>query len=338
MENDMSKIISNSLAVKKDLLNEKLIKSIIEQIQKAINMNKDTLLQANMIDHKNDNARMLDFNIIDNIFKLVKEENTIYGQVTLSQKDEEQKIIYGKEVMDAGNVVVINDGNIYVILEMLLRNLLAGNTTIFANTGYMYGTNQLLIQIIQTVFEQFNLSKYFVQTFVDDNCEDILSNFANIDLVVCIGSHSLQMSVAQKSRSKTILSGYENFDLYIEDASNLEFLNKITGSGVDVQLYINSSAKLNHSKAIIVDDIDEAIAQINYNGSKYSAAIFTTSTENASKFIKEVKSKRVSINASPTIERLIDIKQSDLIIEKTIIYPMSFNFDGSRQNVELNDI
>ena len=55
-------------------------------------------------------------------------------------------------------------------------------------------------------------------------------------------------------------------------------------------------------------DVDEAIAQINYNGSRYSSAIFTTSSENASKFIKEVKSKIVTVNTSPTIERIIEDK------------------------------
>ena len=90
-----------------------------------------------------------------------------------------------------------------------------------------------------------------------------------------------------------------------------------------------------YSNSIIVSDIDEAIAQINYNGNRYSSAIFTSSTENASKFIKQVKSKIVTINTSPTIERIIDIKQTDIINEKTIIYPFNFKLDGNRNNIEL---
>jgi len=179
--------------------------------------------------------------------------------------------------------------------------------------------------------EKLDLSKYFVQTCVDENYDNILSNFANVNLVVCIGNHNLQMLIAKKSRVRTIFSGYENFDLYIEDASNLEFLNKILYSGVELQLYINSSANLSHPKAIMVDDIDEAITQINYNGNGYSAAIFTKSSVNASKFINEVKSKMVTVNASPTIERLIDIKMSDLTIEKIIVYPANFKYNNGNQ-------
>ena len=237
--------------------------------------------------------------------------------------------------MDYGNVVVINDGNTYVIIEMILRNIMAGNTTILSNDGYMYGTNQLLIQIVQSVLEQFNISKYLVQIYISENYDEVLSNYANIDLVICIGNHSLQRLILSKSKNKTIISGYENFDLYIEDTKHIEFINKIIDTGLNIQLYINNNTKLDYPNSIIVDDIDEAIGQINYNGSKYAASIFTNSNENASKFIREVKSKIVTINTSPTIERIIDIKQRDLINEKTIIYPLNYKFDNNTININI---
>ena len=333
-DNNINKIISNALQVNKDILS-KNTKPIITQIKKALESNKEAIVQANNIDKKNNNGFIIDFNIINNIFSNLEKENVFYGDVTLSQKDEEKKIVYGTQVMDCGNVVVITDGNPYTIIEMVIRNIMAGNTTIFSNNGFMFGTNQLLIQIIQSILEQFNISKYLVQIYVSENFDEVLSNFANIDLVVCIGNHSLQNMILNKSKNRTIASGYENFDLYIEDTSHIDFLNKIVNTGLNIQLYINSDTKLDHSSAIIVNDVDEAIAQINYNGSKYSSAIFTTSTENASKFVKEVKSKIVTINTSPTIERIIDIKQTDLINEKTIIYPFNFKLDGNSENISL---
>ena len=334
MQDSINTIISNALIVNKDILS-KNIKPIINQIKIALESNKEAILQANKIDQKNNNGFIIDFNIINNILSNLENETILYGDVTLSQKDDEKNIIYGKEILDYGNVVVINDGNPYITIEMAIRNIMAGNTTIISNNGFMIGTNQLLIQIIQSVLEQFNISKYLVQIYVSENFDEVLSNFANIDLVVCIGNHSLQNMILSKSKNRTIVSGYENFDLYIEDTSHIGFLNKIINTGLNIQLYINSDTKLDHSSAIIVNDVDEAIAQINYNGSKYSSAIFTTSTENASKFVKEVKSKIVTINTSPTIERIIDIKQTDLINEKTIIYPFNFKLDGNRNNIEL---
>ena len=334
MQDSINTIISNALIVKKDILSNN-IKPIITQIRKAIESNKETIIQANKIDQKNNNGFIIDFDIISNIFFNLEKETMLYGNVILSQKDNDKKIIYGTQIMDSGNVIVITDGNPYITIEMAIRNIMAGNTTILSNSGFMFGTNKLLIQIFQSVLEQFNISKYLVQIYLSENFDEVLSNFANIDLVVCIGNHSLQNMILNKSKNKTIISGYENFDLYIEDTTHIDFLNKIVNTGLNIQLYINNDTKLDYSSAILVNDVDEAIAQINYNGSKYSSAIFTNSTENASKFVKEVKSKIVTINTSPTIERIIDIKQNDLINEKTIIYPFNFRLDGNSNNIEL---
>lgn len=325
-ENDINKIINNVLLVdKKNLSNN--IKPILKNIKISIKDNQDILLQANKIDTKNNNAFQLSFDIIDNIFKRVEKENIFYKDVTLLQKDDNKKIIYGKQIMDYGNVVIITDGNPYLSLEMILRNIIAGNTIVLVNNGFMYGTNNLIVNIVQSILENYKVSKNLIQLFITDDYKEVLNNYANIDLVVCIGNHELQRLIIRESKNKVITSGYENFDLYIEDTKHLDFLNKIINTVLNVNLYINKDTNLDYDTAIIVSDIDEAIAQINYNGSRYSSAIFTSSNFNASKFIREVKSSIVTVNTSPTIERICDIKQLDLVYEKTIIYPYEFNIE-----------
>jgi len=325
-ENDINKIINNVLLVdKKNLSNN--IKPILKNIKISIKDNQDILLQANKIDTKNNNAFQLSFDIIDNIFKRVEKENIFYKDVILLQKDDNKKIIYGKQIMDYGNVVIITDGNPYLSLEMILRNIMAGNTIILVNNGFMYGINNLIVNIVQSILENYKVSKNLIQLFINDDYKEVLNNYANIDLVVCIGNHELQRLIIRESKNKVITSGYENFDLYIEDTKHLDFLNKIINTVLNVNLYINKDTNLDYDTAIIVSDIDEAIAQINYNGSRYSSAIFTSSNFNASKFIREVKSSIVTINTSPTIERICDIKQLDLVYEKTIIYPYEFNIE-----------
>lgn len=325
-ENDINKIINNVLLVDKKNLSDN-IKPILKNIKISIKDNQDILLQANKIDTKNNNAFQLSFDIIDNIFKRVEKENIFYKDVTLLQKDDNKKIIYGKQIMDYGNVVIITDGNPYLSLEMILRNIIAGNTIVLVNNGFMYGTNNLIVNIVQSILENYKVSKNLIQLFITDDYKEVLNNYANIDLVVCIGNHELQRLIIRESKNKVITSGYENFDLYIEDTKYLDFLNKIINTGLNVNLYINKDTNLDYDTAIIVSDIDEAIAQINYNGSRYSSAIFTSSNFNASKFIREVKSSIVTVNTSPTIERICDIKQLDLVYEKTIIYPYEFNLE-----------
>ena len=312
-------IFTNTLLIDKDNISKNIDK-IITQYKDTIINNQDLIEEANRIDIKNNNGFLLDYDVIKKIFDKIEKEEIRYGMVTTSLKDEDKKIIYGKEILDIGNVVVINDGNSYVILEMILRNILVLNTTILVNNGYMYATNNLLISLLDNVLEIFK-AKYLIQMIISDNYEDILTNYANIDLVVGIGSHELQKLVTKKSRNKTLLSGYENFDLYIEDISHIDFLETIINSNLNINIYVNQNLNLDYDNIIVVSDIREAIAMINYNGNRYSASIFTNSKENASKFIKEVKSKIVTINTNPLIERIIDIKESDLGLEKTIIYP-----------------
>ena len=122
MQDSINTIISNALIVNKDILS-KNIKPIINQIKIALESNKEAILQANKIDQKNNNGFIIDFNIINNILSNLENETILYGDVTLSQKDDEKKIIYGKEILDYGNVVVINDGNPYITIEMAIRNI-----------------------------------------------------------------------------------------------------------------------------------------------------------------------------------------------------------------------
>ena len=215
-ENDINKIINNVLLVdKKNLSNN--IKPILKNIKISIKDNQDILLQANKIDTKNNNAFQLSFDIIDNIFKRVEKENIFYKDVILLQKDDNKKIIYGKQIMDYGNVVIITDGNPYLSLEMILRNIMAGNTIILVNNGFMYGINNLIVNIVQSILENYKVSKNLIQLFINDDYKEVLNNYANIDLVVCIGNHELQRLIIRESKNKVITSGYENFDLYIED-------------------------------------------------------------------------------------------------------------------------
>ena len=60
--NNINKIITNSLQVNKDILS-KNIKAIIIQIKNALEINKEAIKAANSIDKKNNNGFILDFNM-----------------------------------------------------------------------------------------------------------------------------------------------------------------------------------------------------------------------------------------------------------------------------------
>ena len=321
---NVNDIVKNALIINKDGFDANIIKDIIEELRKNIIYNFTLIKRANIIDINNNNGFEIDLDVVNNIFNNILKENDIYGLVTLSQKDDDKKIIYGKQIFDIGVVGIIFDGNPYVLIEMILRNILAFNSMIFNYSGYMYGTNNSIVEIVNSFLEKNKFPKNLVQIFASENYDDLLSNYSSLDLVIAIGNRSLQQLVLSKSKVKTIVSGYEHFDIYVEDNKHIEFINKIIKLGLDIKLFVKNNLNIDYLNSFIVEDIDEAIAQINYNGNKYSTSIFTSNEENASKFIKEVKSKIITINTSPTIERICDISQSNLFIEKTIIYPFSF--------------
>ena len=322
MENKLETIITNSLTINKEIITKEKIKIIIDELYKAILDNKDSLLSANKIDIEKANGFELNFAIVEQIFKNIEKETIYCGDTIYSQKNNEKNFMYGKYYSSRGTILVINEGNTYILLELILKNLIACNALIINTSGYMYGTNNFIIHILQTILEHNNYSKNQVQIYVSEMSEEILKQYTSLDLVVCIGDHNLQRFVENHCQNELIVSGYENFDIYLETDKYTNLINEIIKQNVSIQFYINKKLNIDYQNAIIVNDIDEAISQINFNGSRYATAIFTDDKESILYFIKNIKSKIQTINTSPTIERICDINTKDLMIEKTIIYPL----------------
>lgn len=322
MENKIESVITNSRTINKETISKEKIKKIIDQLFQSLSNNKDAMMVANEIDIKNSNGFKLDFNVINQIFKNVENETIYYGDVIYSERNDEKKFVYGKYLDSKGTVLMINEGNTYILLEMILKNLIANNVLIINTSGYMYGTNNFLIEVLQTLLENNGNSKNQIQICISETCEEILKHYTSLDLVVCIGNHNLQRFVQNHCKNELIISGYENFDIYLETAKYIELINNIIKQGVPIQFYINRNLNIDIENAILVDDIEEAVAQMNFNGNRYSTAIFTEDINSASYFLKNIKSKIQTINTSPTIERICDINQQQLMIEKTIIYPV----------------
>ena len=184
----------------------------------------------------------------------------------------------------------------------------------------MYGSNNLLVTIIKEVLKSNDLSPDYLNLFVTDDSSKVLEEYANIDLNIVIGSRDYQRSIIEKSKVPVLTSGYLNYDIYIDEIINAEFIKKILSLGLNLTIYLKEDINMDID-AIKVSGLEEVIKMINYNGSLYASSIFTSDSKKASQFIRNVKSKMISVNASPNIEELMDIKVSDLSLEKTICYP-----------------
>ena len=317
MEDKISNIINRVILINNNLKSQLILK-VIKDIENSILINYERFILANKIDLKNSNGFSIDKNVITNIFKNIQKEKIIYGEI-ITSKDDKTKV-YGKEYLNRGNVLIFNEGNFYCLLEIFLKDFLVGNTSIIVSNGYMNGTNNLLVTIIKEVLKSNGLSPDYLNLFITDDISKVLEEYANIDLNVVIGPRDYQRYIIERSKVPVLASGYLHYDIYIDELVNEEFIKKILGLGLSLTVYLKEDIDLDID-AIKVSGLEEAIRMINYNGALYASSIFTSDNEKAAQFIREVKSKMVTVNTSPNIQRLMDIKVSDLSLEKTICYP-----------------
>ena len=294
---------------------------ILNEIKESINNTFEYLTEANKIDIKNNNGFKVELSTLNTIIDNCINEDLTYGTVITNFKDEEKKYYYGKELESIGTTCLIFDGNPYILLELIIRNILANNSLIISYNGYMYGTNNYIIELIKSILTNNKIDENQINSYMEDNIYKVLKYSTSIDLVIGIGNRELQNNVLKNTNNKVITSGYEYFDLYLESLNNLEFIKEFIKLNNNITIYYQEDLSLDIPNAIPVNKLDEAIYFINTNGSLYSSSIFTDNKENAHTFIKEIKSKQVLVNTSPLANHYLDINQSDLSLEKIIIYP-----------------
>lgn len=311
-------------------------KELVSNFSKAIRENIKLFESTNIRDLNNKNGFKLENNLIDKILKKYEnKEPLIKSKAEISLMN--NQLLNYKLYTKLGIVLVMFDGNTYTMLEMILLGLLTHNTMIFTYNGYMGETNGLLINIVQTILEKENLKKEMFQHSVTLRSNEFFYNFKSINKTVIIGNNEFINKYLEECTTETIVSGYQNYDIYIDSLKNIEFIKKNLMQNLYVNIYINNNLKIKAENAIFVEDIDEAITCINYNSSKYCSSIFTEDNESASKFIDNINSRYVTVNISPTIEQSLDINQENLLKEKTIMIPNIYKFDGTNVKFENNN-
>lgn len=325
----------------KDIINNAIIANnsnktkydveLIKDLSKIIRDSKNLFTSAEDIDIKNNNGFHMDFDVVERILNRYEKRKALINTERSVKKTEE--VLMSKLYDRLGIVLVLFDGNPYILLEMILLGLLTHNTMIFSYEGYMKGTNGFILTLVQSILEKENCDPNTIQLFETNDNKEFFNNFKTIDKTIVIGDNLYIDKYLKECSTEVQVSGYNNYDLYIDSLEHKDVIDKILKQDLNISVYINSELDFDYDNAMIVNDIEEAISYINYNGSGYSSAIFTNNNENASQFMKEVKSKNVMVNASPTLEQALDIKEEDLLREKNVVIPDIYKLDGSRIEV-----
>ncbi len=296
---------------------KKIAKKIFELLQES----KNIIEKANKIDIKNGNGFKINFNMFQKLKNEINNIEDVYRKVIYMKKNE-NNYLEGKQTDNLGTICLIYDGNTYCMLELILKAILTHNSLIITSqSNYMKATNELIVILVQRILEAYNIDKKLIQILYTSRVEELLSNNISINKVIAIGNRNFQNKIRKESKVEVISKGYNSFDLYIEDLTNLAFIKKIITEEKNIDIYIKRGLKVPFEDYIEVEDIQEAIAQINFNTSGYSSSIFTNNSENASEFLRQVKTENVSVNSSPLIENIVNIDVNLLLIKKNMFFP-----------------
>lgn len=296
-------------------------KKVVQNIFELLDENKESIEKANKIDVKNNNGFKLNFDMFQKLNNEINATQDVYRKV-ISMNQNENNYLEGKQTDNLGTICLVYDGNTYCLLELVLKAILTHNSIVITSeSDYMKATNELIVILIQRILEAYNIDKNLVQILYTSRIEELLSNSTSINKVFAIGNKSFQDRIRKVSKVEVISKGYNYFDLYIEDLTNLTFIKKIVKEEENIDIYVKSGLKVPFEDYIEVEDIDEAIAQINFNTSGYSSSIFTDNNQNASVFLREVKTDNVSVNSSLLIENIVDVDINLLLSRKNMFYP-----------------
>lgn len=296
-------------------------KKVAQNIFELLDENKESIEKANKIDVKNNNGFKINFDMFQKLNNEINSINDVYRKV-ISMNQNENNYLEGKQTDNLGTICLVYDGNTYCLLELVLKAILTHNSIIITSeSDYMKATNELIVILIQRILEAYNIDRNLVQMLYTSRIEELLLNSTSINKVFAIGNKSFQDRIRKASKVELISKGYNYFDLYIEDLTNLTFIKKIVKEEENIDIYVKSGLKVPFDDYIEVEDIDEATAQINFNTSGYSSSIFTDNNQNASVFLREVKADNVSVNSSPLIESIVDVDINLLLSRKNMFYP-----------------
>ena len=307
-------------------------KKITQNIFELLEENRNNIEKANNIDVANENGFKIDFEIINKMKKNIDNLEDIYRKVVYMNKNE-NNYLEGKQTDNLGTICLVYDGNTYCLLELILKAILTHNSIIATSeSNYMEATNELILILVRRILEAYKIDKNLVQILYTSQVEELLSNNASIKKVIVIGNRSFQEKIKNISKIEVISKGYNNFDIYIEDLKNLHFIERIVEKSIDI--YVKSGIEIPFEDYTEVEDIDEAIAQINFNTSGYSSSIFTNNSQNASDFLREVKTDNISVNSSPLIKEIVDIDINLFVIKKNMFYPNPLADSGEKNKIE----
>ena len=309
------------IAFDETCLKERINQKVIDDFYKIIKSNIEDINIIYKIEEENNNS----FKSIDEVLKKVNISNKINYEI--EQRKREDGFLVAKYKESIGVIGVVYNGDPYITVTLALNAILSKNAIIFCTNNKMYALTNLISLYLQQALEQNGYNKELVQVINSTDYSEIYKHNNIIRKIIVIGDKDLQDKVINEAKVDVTVSGYGNYDLYIEDILDINLIKKILEikqANFNIYLHKNIAKEITENFDIEdyteIENVEECIRDININSAGYGSSIFTTNGENANKFLKMIKSKNVFVNASPNLESMFDISEDDMLYVKQIMY------------------
>lgn len=283
--------------IKNDIYNfsSKKVQNIIEDFQKEFGYNTSKLVDAVNKDYERYNFKIR----IDELEKIFEEENT--KKILITEN------IDGKIIVDGiGTVVVIYNGRPEVTLAMIIKALKTHNKVILCDKNNLE-INKTLVDMAKKVISK---NDYYIDVInITDRYDDIYSSQEMIDKIIYIGNKCDYVELRKRLYIDTEYNGYGYIALFYDDSEKEKKVQNI-------QMYCLTNF---FDIDVFYNDIDNAIAHINYLTYNETTVIFSRNKENLIKFMLNIKSDKIYINKNPLPDYKFNISDESLIQRKQII-------------------
>ena len=180
MKQDNFDNVVNNLISSRDKSSSVQFRSVVKMFQDALLDNFDLIMEANKIDLANNNGFLVQKDEIIKIFNM--DMSNYFGKVVEENGNR-------KQIKDVGNILILFDGNPYVLIELIIKGILFNNSILFIYNGFMFGVNNLIVNFIKDILLKYGLSSNQVSIYLCEEEKSIQDYMSNFDLVIVKGEN-----------------------------------------------------------------------------------------------------------------------------------------------------
>lgn len=264
---DINQIESVKEEASRYALTSSLLKEILFELKKRIVEKKDLIMAANKED-----------------IKISKKQIKIKEFLKIIESYENADYVINSDVRK----MIVYKGDPYVTMHVCMQALTQSNKILIVQNNFMYGVNEILIKIIDTVFNEYKIFN-LINHCNDYDIKSIIDFKKIFDDIIVIGDTTMyQQLIDEDSESK--FYPYNNICLY---SDNIEF------DKLQEAIYIYANENQYELEVLYGEDIEEVINEVNVNEFADTAILLTKNEERKELFSVMVENKQVFVNDNP---------------------------------------